>query len=163
MNVKEKKNFFKVILVGGGAVSTGLKEKVFTSLPNHYSSITSLKKNKIKVIGIIEKNLSIRKLIKNKIKISCFKSLKEIKQANINDIFVICTPPRGRYNMIKELIDLNAKTIICEKPICIKETNRKLMDQRPGKSVQGSKVGRRDQKLVLVTNSRTPVTKSRSP
>ena len=76
MNVKEKKNFFKVILVGGGSVSTGLKEKVFTSLPNHYSSITSLKNNKIKVIGIIEKNLLIRKLIKNKIKIELEESFK---------------------------------------------------------------------------------------
>ena len=116
---KKKKKIFNIILIGGGTVSTGLKEKVFTNLPNHYSSIISLKNNKFKVKGIIEKNLVTRKLIKDKIKILCFKSIKEIKKATSNDIFVICTPPYERFNIIKELIDLNAKTIICEKPLCI--------------------------------------------
>ena len=119
MNVKEKKKIFNIILIGGGSVSTGLKKDVFTSLPNHYSSVISFNNNKFKVKGIIEKDLTTRKLIKDKIKILCFKSIKEIKKASCNDIFVICTPPNKRFNIIKELVDLNAKTIICEKPLCI--------------------------------------------
>ena len=96
-------------------VSTCYKKGSFTNVPNHLSAL-------------LKKYFVFKKIIENKTLVANYlldkgfpvgKSIFEIKNVNDHEIFIICTPPKVRLEIIDYLIKVGAKNIIIEKPLSI--------------------------------------------
>ena len=94
-------------------VSTSYKKGSFTNVPNHLSAL--LKQKKYFVLNkIIENETLVANYLLDK-GFPVGESIFEIKNVNDHEIFIICTPPKVRLEIIDYLIKVGAKNIIIEK------------------------------------------------
>ena len=110
---------FKAAIIGFGNIgyyySLDRKRKKTWS---HFEAFEKIRNTK--TIAIVEINKKKRFYIKKKFpKIKVYSQLEDLlSDRNDIDIFAISSPTKTHYSILKKLIAVKAKIIICEKPIC---------------------------------------------
>ena len=111
---------YKALIIGAGQIAGGYDSPESEKILTHAHAIKL--NNKIDLLGFYDINYDKAKLTADKWKTNVFKSVDEVKKA---DIVSICTPDFCHLHSIKQALNLNPKIIILEKPVSnsIKDTN----------------------------------------
>ena len=108
-----------ICLIGLGKIGALLPDE--GNIPRTHLSYI-LKNKKLKILGLVEKNLKIIKKVKKKfknIKLPIFKSFAAIKKLGSIDLLVICTQPQDRLKILQDIKKNKIpfpKFILFEKP-----------------------------------------------
>ena len=88
----------------------------------YHNIIPALEKKNYNILGLVSRK---PKIFNRKYKV--FKNLDlAIKTLHVDTMFVLCTPPRTHFDLIKKLVK-NKKNVLVEKPICVNQLQVKSL------------------------------------
>ncbi|MCL4377092.1 MAG: Gfo/Idh/MocA family oxidoreductase [Actinobacteria bacterium] len=86
-------------------------------------SIVKLDSDRVKIIGIYDKDLENSKKFGEEFSLKIFKSFEEMLESNDINTIAVCVPNKFHYGLIKESLK-NGKHIICEYPLVVDDYNK---------------------------------------
>jgi len=111
-----RKARYKAIIVGAGAIGSGFDSYSSKTVLTHANGYR--KNANVELLGFYDKDKKICQKVAKKWKTRAFLDFKEVIKA-VPDIISVCVPDKFHYEILKKIILVKPKIVICEKPLTL--------------------------------------------
>ena len=105
----------KVAIIGCGRIGYKNDNNIKKGPYSHFKAVSQDKN--FKLVGIAEKNNSLRKKIALKHNIKAYKDYKDLLNNHEIDLVIIATPDETHFEILKNIVINKPKYVLCEKPL----------------------------------------------